>query len=278
MLKTEKQQVKIAILDLYKGYPNQGMQALQDIINAYALENQINTEVKVYDVRNKNEIPNTGYDIYISSGGPGSPLRDSNSTWEKKYFDLFAQLETHNNSTDLNKKHAFFICHSFQLMCRKYKLGKITERKAAVFGIFDIHTQTTANNEPIFSGLPDPFFAVDSRSWQVTEPDIESFEKLGAEILALENPQEDSDERCLMAIRFNPYFFGTQFHPEANPIGLKNLLLTAEKKTQVINDHGVKKYLNMLQSLDNPNMISLTQHTIIPNFLDLALNKHPVNI
>jgi hypothetical protein len=77
--------------------------------------------------------------------------------------------------------------------------------------------------------------------------------------------------RAIMAIRFSDYFFATQFHPEADAVGVKSLLLTDEKKEEVISEHGKDKYNEMLERLDDPDKIMHTQSTIIPNFLDQAI-------
>lgn len=269
---TEQPVVRIAILDLYMGYPNQGMQAFQEILIRYGAHNHITIAFEIFDVRSKNEIPGTDFDIYLSSGGPGSPLTEENADWEYPYFHLFDQLEAHNLSPHPQKKYAFFVCHSFQLMCRKYQLGKINERHSTSFGVFEMYPTPAGKVEPVFQGLNDPFYAIDSRNWQVTQPDSEQFKSMGATLLAMEKPDQDiNQESCMMAIRFSPYFFGTQFHPEADPVGLKLHLLTNEKRQQVIADFGQQKYELMLNGLDNPEKIFLTQSTIIPNFLNEAI-------
>ncbi|MGV8877534.1 MAG: type 1 glutamine amidotransferase [Sphingobacteriaceae bacterium] len=272
LLGKERKPISIAILDLYMGYPNQGMQAFCEIIKRYNSKNSINLTCEIFDVRNKKEFPGTSFDIYLSSGGPGSPLENMDADWGDQYFRLFDELQEINYSDSSQKKHAFFICHSFQLMCRRYQLGRITERASAAFGVFEIHPTEEGLLEPVFNGLNDPFYAIDSRNWQVIQPDLAQFEQMGATVLAIEKHRPHVDkERCLMAIRFSKYFLGTQFHPEANPSGLKLHLLTDEKKQQVIADHGMEKYEHMLQSLDHPEKILLTQNTIIPNFLDQAI-------
>ena len=48
-----------------------------------------------------------------------------------------------------------------------------------------------------------------------------------------------------MAIRFTNQIIGTQFHPEADPIGMKMYLLQEDKKTAIIKNHGEDKYLDM---------------------------------
>ena len=49
-------------------------------------------------------------------------------------------------------------------------------------------------------------------------------------------------------------------------------LLQDEKKEAIIKNHGEDKYLDMLNSLDDPERISLTQSVILPNFLNEAIN------
>lgn len=265
--------IKIAILDLNNGTPNQGMRCILDIVFRYSHNNQLAFVSQVFDVRAKNEVPDTNFDIYLCSGGPGSPLEDEGSAWENKFFSLINQLEEINNDPSrTDKKYVFFICHSFQLICRKYKVGKISKRKSTSFGIFPVPLTAAGQLEEILSGLSNPLYAVDSRDWQVTEPDEERLAALGAKVLALEKERPHVElEQCLMAIRFNDYFFGTQFHPEADPAGMKALLLNEEKKNQIIEVHGAEKYLEMMHFLEEPEKLERTQNKIIPAFLDQAI-------
>src|SRR5882672_2031139 len=88
--------IRVAILDLYKGQPNQGMRCLKEILKNYAGNNNLSLQWDEFDVRLKEQIPNLSYDIYISTGGPGSPLESEGSEWEKKYFRWLHQIEKHN--------------------------------------------------------------------------------------------------------------------------------------------------------------------------------------
>jgi GMP synthase-like glutamine amidotransferase len=271
-LGTEKQQIKVAILDLYDGIENEGMRGFREILERYKEENDLDLSFEIFDVRKKCEVPGIDFDIYISSGGPGSPLDTEGTEWEKKYFNLVDKLEPHNLSNDPQKKYGFFVCHSFQLMCRRYNLGHINERRSASFGILPVHKTKAGEHEPDFKGLDDPFYAVDSRSWQVIHPNEKQFTDLGMQLLAIEKMRPHVDlPRAMMAIRFSEYFIGTQFHPEADAIGMKTLLMKPEKKKEVIDEHGQDKYNEMLERLDDPDKIMHTQNTMIPNFLDEAV-------
>jgi GMP synthase-like glutamine amidotransferase len=274
-MNTDKPEVRVAILDLYEGVANEGMRGFRDILDRYRVQHNLDLSYHIFDVRRKGQVPDTSFDVYISSGGPGSPLDSEGTEWEKKYFRLIDKLEAHNKSDDLQKKHVFFVCHSFQLMCRKYGLGDINLRRSPSFGILPVHITEAGRNDGIFEGLTDPFYTVDSRSWQVINPNRERFKELGMEVLALEKERPYVDlPRAIMAIRFNEYFFATQFHPEADAYGIKTLLLREDKKDEVINEHGENKYKEMLERLDDPDKIASTQKTIIPNFLDEAILRY----
>lgn len=123
MSQTDSRPVKVAILDLYNGIENEGMRGFREILERFKAKNNLNLSYEVFDVRKKVEVPGTEFDIYISSGGPGSPIDSEGTEWEKKYFNLIDKLEDHNLSHTGPKKFGFFVCHAFQLMCRKYQLG-----------------------------------------------------------------------------------------------------------------------------------------------------------
>jgi len=269
-----KKDLKVAVIDMNNGAPNQGMRGIQEILLRFGKENEINLSFDLYDLRQDGEIPGLEYDAYISSGGPGSPLESEGEKWENDFYNLLDQIEAFNKGSETEKKYAFLICHSFQLACRKYKLGNVTERRSNAFGIFPITLTEEGEQDEIFDGITNPFFSVDSRDWQVIEPDFEAFEKKGAKLLAIEKERKHVDlERCMMSIRFSNEIIGTQFHPEADPVGMKMYLLQEEKKEAIIGMHGEQKYLDMLNSLDDPARIVLTQSVILPNFLYKAVGK-----
>ena len=272
MTQTDKQGIKVAVLDLYDGVANEGMRGFREILERYKTKNDLNLSYEVFDVRGKAEVPGTDFDIYISSGGPGSPIDSEGSEWENRYFNLVDKLEDHNLSNTSQKKYGFFVCHSFQLMCRKYGLGEVNTRRSPSFGVLPVHLTMAGRKEMVLEGLADPFYTVDSRLWQVIHPNEKRFMDLDMQLLAIEKERLYVDlPRAMMAIRFSDYFFATQFHPEADAVGVKSLLLTEEKQKEVISEHGRDKYNEMLERLDDPDKIMHTQNTIIPNFLDQAI-------
>ncbi|MBN8788859.1 MAG: GMP synthase [Terrimonas sp.] len=270
----EKKPIKVAILDLYEGVPNQGMRCIREILNQYGEANHLDLQWDEFEVRQKLEIPEVSeYDIFISSGGPGSPLDSEGSEWEKKYFDWLNALQNRNADTlNQQKKFAFFICHSFQLICRYYKLAVVSKRKSTSFGVFPMHVLDAGINENIFEGLDDPFYAVDSRDYQVTSPNYAQLAALRSSILCIEKERPHIPlERAIMAVRFNDYMVGTQFHPEADAIGMSMYLQQDDKKKSVIEAYGEAKWASMIEQLNDPDKILWTYAHVLPNFLNHSI-------
>ena len=262
--------IRVAILDMHKGAANQGMRNIHELIDRYGIEHNIEFEKTVFDIRGKQEIASLDFDIYFSSGGPGSPV--DTEGWEPAYIDLFEKIREHNRTSN-KKKFVFLICHSFQIICHHYKLANVCLRRKESFGVFPVHLTEDAADDPIFHLLPEPFFAVDSRKWQVIDPDDTTLAKMGAKILGLEKRRPHVPlQRAVMAIRFTPEIVGTQFHPEADAKGMVFHLETEERKKFVIDTYGQERYDDLLMHLNDPDKIMLTHQLIIPQFLSSALN------
>lgn len=278
---TEKKSIRVAILDMNEGFANQGMRCIREILNLFGETNRLDLTWDEFEVRLEKQVPDLSYDLYISSGGPGSPLESEGSAWEKAYFSWLDKVEQwNNNQANVQKKQVFFICHSFQLVCRHYHIAKVSPRKSTAFGIFPTHLLSEGKNELIFEGLKDPFYSVDSRDFQVIEPNHNKLREMGASILAIEKERPHIPlERAIMAVRFNEHMIGTQFHPEADAIGMSLHLQTDEKKKTVIENYGIDKWQSMIDHLNDPEKIMWTYAHVLPNFLLHAVeNLQPVEI
>ena len=272
---TDKRLIRIAILDLYEGIPNEGMRCIREIIKQWSNANNINVQKDEFDVRLKNELPDVSYDIYISSGGPGDPLASRYDDWDIAWCRWLNEIERwNNNPSNTQKKFVFFICHSFQLASRYFNIGLVYKRKSTAFGIFPVHMLEAGKTEPVFDGLRDPFYVVESRDYQVIQPNHDLLNEMGAKILCIEKSRPHVPyERAAMAIRFNEYKIGTQFHPEADAPGMSRYLQTEEKRKTIIENHGEEKLNSMLAHLNDPDKIMWTYSHILPNFLNQSVEQ-----
>jgi tRNA C32,U32 (ribose-2'-O)-methylase TrmJ len=76
-----------------------------------------------------------------------------------------------------------------------------------------------------------------------------------------------------MGVKFSPEWLGFQFHPEADPSGMYLHFTRAEQKAKYIKQKGEVRFTRMLERLKNPAHLTRTHITVIPGFLEDAIQK-----
>lgn len=262
-----KSKIKLAILDMYEGTKNLGMQNIQSIVRMFEKD----IDYQVFDVRSEVKVPDLSHDIYIFSGGPGNPLIGS-ETWLAPFHELIDELWQYNRHAEGPKKYVFFICHSYQMACHHFKIGEIHRRRKKSFGTFPVHKTEEGEQEWLFSTLNEPFWVADFREYQVIQPDFGRMAEIGASLLCIEKERDHVGlERAMMAVRFSPEMIGTQFHPEADPVGMRSYFAEEERVTAILEEYGEERYRNMVADLHDPAKIARTHATILPLFLRDAI-------
>jgi GMP synthase-like glutamine amidotransferase len=267
--------IKIATIDLYNNERNEGMRCIKEIVSeAKARNNEIEISYKVFDTRYKDEVPGIENDIFISSGGPGSPFEGEGTLWEKDYFNIIQKIWDHNQSNSERKKYLFFICHSFQMMGRFFKFGTVNQRHSKSFGVMPFTLTDEGKSDLIFSGLSNPFYAADIRQFQVVNPNKTVIDELGAKILSYEIVDDNEQAKpALAAVRISSEIVGTQFHPEADPESMLYHFKQDERKKQVVEKYGEERYFGMIKILERPDTIKKTRMTVLPSFLNEAIDE-----
>ena len=267
--------IKIATIDLYNNERNQGMRCIREIVSeAQKRNNGLDISYEVFDTRFKDEVPGLDKDIYISSGGPGSPFEGEGTKWEKDYFNLIQQIWDYNQNNSERKKYLFFICHSFQMMGSFFKFGTVSQRHSKSFGVMPFTLTKEGKSDNIFKGLSNPFYAADIRQFQVVEPDEKIIKELGAKILSYEIVDDsEKAQPAIAAVRISSEIVGTQFHPEADADSMLYHFKQDERKKQVVEKYGEKRYDEMIEILQRPDTIKKTRQTVIPSFLNHAIDE-----
>lgn len=270
-----KNKIRVVTIDLYNNERNEGMRCIKEIVEEAKTKNY-DSEIsyEVFDTRFKGEVPGIENDIFISSGGPGSPFEGEGTKWEKDYFNLIQKIWDHNQSNPERKKYLFFVCHSFQMMGRFFKFGKVNQRHSKSFGVMPFTITKDGKNDNILAGLSNPFYAADIRQFQVVDLDKKIINELGAKILSYEIVDDNEKAQpALAAVRISNEIVGTQFHPEADPDSMLYHFKQDERKKQVVDKYGEGRYNEMIQILEKPDTIRKTRSTVIPSFLNNAIDE-----
>ncbi|MCB0520298.1 MAG: GMP synthase [Lewinellaceae bacterium] len=259
--------LRLAILDMYEGTRNLGMENIQDIVRNFSGE----IAYEIFDVRSHIQVPDLSFDLYIFSGGPGNPLVGDES-WLQPFHDLIEDIWQYNLRGEASKKYCFFICHSFQMACHHFGFGKIVRRHEKSFGTFPVFKTKAGKEEWLFRELGDPFWVADFREFQVIDPNPSRMAGMGAKLLLIERERDRPElKRAMMAVRFSDEMIGTQFHPEADPVGMRSYFSEPERIEAVLDEYGEERYLSMVEDLKDPAKIKRTHAMILPLFLHKSI-------
>ena len=160
------------------------------------------------------------------------------------------------------------------MMARFFEFGEVSKRNSKSIGVMPFEITEPGKTNFILEHLPNPFYAADIREYQVTNPNKKLIEDMGAKILSYEiNDDNTEDETAIAAVRISNEIVGTQFHPEADPESMLYHFNKPDEKKQIVDIYGEEKYNRMLDILQEPNAVKLTRKTVIPNFLNQAIEE-----
>jgi GMP synthase-like glutamine amidotransferase len=270
--KTES--ISVAILDMNDGFKNQGIgciyQLLETSQEAWQSRHQSFLDLKIehFRVRDFSEVPNHRFDIYISSGGPGSPHDGEGKKWEADYFELLDSVIEHNLHKQ-RKTFFFAICHSFQVLTRRFRFAEVCDAPKSVYGIMPAYPTPVGISSYMLEGLGERFFAFERRNYQVVHPDESELKKIGANVLALES-RHGLRGKAIMTLSIGEEFQATQFHPEADRDSILRNFLDPEKREHILAHNGEELFNKMLASLRSEDRVKKTHDLIMPRFLAKA--------
>lgn len=252
--------INLCIIDMNNGLENQAIKSFRKIVDEFSIWLlEQNRKLKIYSqeisIRNQDvdNIPDA--DIYLSTGGPGSPWDGKNLSWEKKYFELLDCIKNNSNKSILG------ICHSFQLMSRWSGRGDVRLRpQGKKFGIMPVYVTTEGEKSSLFKNFSDRLFAFEHRDWEVVNYH-------GPGILARESRDGVSKGEAILGMEFESNIHGVQFHPEAESEGILFWLSKPDKKQEIIDVYGEELFESMIKNLNREDRVIHTRNLFIPQWL-----------
>jgi homoserine O-succinyltransferase len=211
-------------------------------------------------------------DLYLSSGGPGSPFDGDGQEWVDDYGRFSDQVVESAARGGVDQRALFAICYSFEMVVRHFKLAHIGPRAERKFGVMPIYTTGEGQRHPLLAAFGDRLFAFEHRNWEAIDLDEGRLRALGGRLLARESRDGVSKGRALLAIDVAPGVEAVQFHPEADRAGVMNWVARPEQAAAFKAVYGEVTYQAMLRTLDDPRRLARTFALVIPGWLVRRFN------
>jgi GMP synthase-like glutamine amidotransferase len=269
--------LKICIIDMNDGQPNQAMRCLRLLIERFsglvtAKNPGLLIEVEHVSPRDKNEELPRDADLYLSSGGPGSPFDGDQKPWFAAYRRFVGELAETARAFPARAPSLFAICYSFELVVRFFELGEIVERQTTKFGVMPVYTTDAGRRHPLTVPFSDRLFAFEHRRWEAVHLDEARLASLGGSFLARESRDGVSKGRAILALDFGPGIEGVQFHPEADRPGVLSWIKRVENEEAFREAYGEATFHAMIRTLNNPARLARTFDLFIPRWLSRRFN------
>lgn len=265
--------LRICLIDMNAGVENQAVRCFRRIIDAFAARARVanpGLELDSSHVQPRNlfEVPPEACDLYLSTGGPGSPFDGYEDPWCTSYRAFLDGVVNERARSREPSRAALVICHSFEIAVQHFGFAHMDRRGARKFGVMPVYPTPAGRRSELLGAFGERFFAWEHRDWEAIGLDEKKLAALGGELWATESRDGHSKGEGLVAFKFAPGIEGTQFHPEADREGAMAWIVRPEQKKACIDAYGEVTYTRMLKSLDDPKRLARTFDTLIPGWLE----------
>lgn len=270
--------LRICLVDMNDGHENQAMRCFRLIcteFHKHVQKHNPNVELQIEHVspRDKDEAPPEDCDLYLSSGGPGSPFDGDNKSWPAKYAKFLDDVVEDNDKREANAKGLFGVCYSFEMIVRHFKVCTMAPRATRKFGVMPIYTTRDGQEHPLLAPFGDRLFAFEHRNWEAIELDTAHLERLGGKLLARESREGQNDKgSAVLGLDVAPGVETVQFHPEADRTGVVTWVRKPEQAAAFRAAYGDETYERMLKTLDDPSRLARTFSMLIPGWMVRKFN------
>jgi hypothetical protein len=268
--------LRIGLIDMNNGHANQAIRSFRGLIGTF-LERARQTNPSLVaaivhvEPRNRADLPPANCDLYLSTGGPDSPLDGIKESWYVDYQRFLDGIVGEQLRRGDEARAAFLVCYSFEIAVAHFAIAAL-EPRPRKFGIMPIYPTEEGMADDMLKVFGDRFFAWEHRSWQATGLDEGKLAKFGGRLLARESRDGVSKGPGLMAFHFAPGIEGTIFHPEADRPGVLNWIERPEQQQAVRDAYGEVVYQRMRKTIDDPQRLARTYSLLLPGWLQRRFN------
>jgi len=269
--------LRLCLVDMNDGHVNQAMRCLRGIAAQFfrrvAVTNP-NVQCELLEVSPRNtedDIPGN-CDLYLSSGGPGSPFDGDGHEWVNRYSRFLDGVADAADDGGPDQRALFAVCYSFEMAVRHFKVAHIQPRADRKFGVMPIYVTPEGQEHPLLAPFADRLFAFEHRNWEAIDLDTRKLAALGGQILAQESRDGVSKGRAVLGLDITSGIEAVQFHPEADRAGVVSWVSRPDQAAAFKATYGEATYQAMLRTLDDPRRLARTYALVIPGWLARKFN------
>jgi homoserine O-succinyltransferase len=268
----------MCIVDMNDGHENQAIRCFRLLCtefhkHARKTNPDLELELVHVSVRDKNEMPPRDCDLYVSSGGPGSPYDGDGKRWVKGYYEFLDDIVDDNQRRGPSARAVFGVCYSFEMIVRHFEVATMAPRATRKFGVMPIYTTRAGRAHPLLSIFGDRLFAFEHRNWEAIDLDERRLSQLGGKLLARESREGQDDKGvAILGLDVIDGIETVQFHPEADRSGVVAWVRRPDQAAAFREAYGDETYERMLKTLDDPTRIARTFSMLIPGWMVRKFN------
>jgi homoserine O-succinyltransferase len=268
---------RLCVVDMNDGHVNQAMRCFRSIVSRFFLRvKKANPDVpcELVEVSPRNtedDIPRD-CDLYLSSGGPGSPYDGEGKRWVNRYSKYLDDVVEAAEEGGPEQKALFAVCYSFEMVVRHFKLAEVTPRAERKFGVMPVYMTMEGQEHPLLAPFADRLFAFEHRNWEAIDLDTRKLAALGGQLLARESRDGVSKGRAVLGLDVTSGIEAVQFHPEADRAGVVSWVSRPDQAAAFKAVYGDVTYAAMLRTLDDPRRLARTFALVIPGWLARKFN------
>ena len=257
--------LRICLVDMNNGVANQATRCFRRILEGFerrvaAANPGLSCRVNHVQPRNLGELPDTTYDLVLSSGGPGAPTDGFDDPWGVGYRNFLDDVVRANLAAPHTATKLLVVCHSFELAVLHFAVAEMRKRATLKFGVMPAYLTPSGQTVDFLRPFGYRLFAWEHRNWEAVNSNAGRLKELGGAVLAMESHAKGvvNTGEAILGLHFAPGVDGTQFHPEADKSGVLAWIEKPEHASAVEGAYGRALYDRMLKSLGNPERLART--------------------
>ena len=188
-----------------QGHANQAMRCFRGLVGGFFDRVQrtnpgVACELVEVSPRDTNAPIPRDCDLYLGSGGPGSPFDGDDQPWFADFTRFVDEIVESSQGPAARERSLFGVCYTYEMLVRHFRVATMAMRDSRKFGVMPIYTTSAGQKHPLLAAFGDRLFAFEHRNWEAIDLDEARLRELGGALLAQESRDGFSKGRAFLGL------------------------------------------------------------------------------